>query len=191
MRILIVSSNKESLSALSLILRELNGVTLSKALSSSEARQKILDEEFDLIVINYPLSFDSAFSLSYMARSEMKVESLFLMREEDRATVGMKLEEDGFLIVTKPILKPVLFGTIRLLENLKTRERFFEEKIRKLEDKLDEVKFLSQAKCLLIEKEGLTEQEAHKKIENFAMDNRIRLKKAAMIFINKLRGNYE
>ncbi|MDY3849924.1 MAG: ANTAR domain-containing protein, partial [Bullifex sp.] len=49
----------------------------------------------------------------------------------------------------------------------------------RLRAKLEEVKLISQAKCLLIEKKGCSEEAAHHLIERRAMNSRISAKEAA------------
>ena len=53
-----------------------------------------------------------------------------------------------------------------------TRERLrrMEQKSASIEDKMAEIRLVNRAKWALIEKRGLTEQEAHRFIEKAAMD---------------------
>ena len=54
-----------------------------------------------------------------------------------------------------------------------------------LKRKLNELKLINRAKCLLIEKENLTEEEAHKKIERDAMRYRLSKVRIADEIINQ------
>lgn len=186
MRILIASSTEKSLDGLSLLIKEIPGAILSKSLSADTARRMLLDEEFDLVVINYPLSDEPGEALAKMARDSVNVPSLFIIRDDLKSLIGRELEKEGFIVISKPILKPILLSAINLAESVKQRDRFMEEKIRKLEMKLDEQKFISRAKCLLIEKRKMSEINAHKYIEKIAMDKRIPLKAAAMTVIKDI-----
>ena len=48
----------------------------------------------------------------------------------------------------------------------------FDKKMAKQEKKYEELRVISRAKCVLIEKESMSEQEAHRLIEKRAMDTR-------------------
>ena len=52
-----------------------------------------------------------------------------------------------------------------------------------------EVRLISEAKLLLIQKKKLTEDEAHKYIERYAMNNRITIGLAARTIINEYKGD--
>ena len=55
---------------------------------------------------------------------------------------------------------------------------------KRLEDKIEELKLVDRAKCLLIMHEGMDEQEAHKYIEKKAMDLRISRREVAQKIIS-------
>ena len=50
------------------------------------------------------------------------------------------------------------------------RLRQFQKKAVNVEEKMAEIRLVNRAKCLLIEKRGMTEAEAHRHIEKQSMD---------------------
>ena len=74
---------------------------------------------------------------------------------------------------------PVLSQCFSLLTSVRGKISQLKRENSKLQTKLDEVKIISQAKCLLIEKKGCSEQEAHHLVERRAMNARISAKEAA------------
>ena len=54
-----------------------------------------------------------------------------------------------------------------------------EQKTSSIEERMEEIRIVNRAKCLLISKLKMTEPEAHHYIEKNAMDNCIRKKEAA------------
>ena len=59
-------------------------------------------------------------------------------------------------------------------------------KIQELERRIEELRIVSKAKCALALKEGLEEEEAHKRIERTAMDRRISLRDAALFILRMM-----
>ena len=58
---------------------------------------------------------------------------------------------------------------------------------RKLQKKINEIKYISHAKLMLLEYEGLSEADAHKKIERTAMDER----KSRIVVAKEIIDRYE
>ena len=177
--ILAVSSGERSLESIQALLKEA-GFSSTPAHSAAQARRRVLDEEFDAVVVNYPLSDESGIELGRMIMRETSATVIYLIKNDLRLDLGGTLEKEGMLTVEKPILKPVLFQTVHLAVSIKQRLRISEEKIRKLEKRLEELKTVDKAKCALALKRGMTEDEAHKYVEKTAMDLRITLRDAAM-----------
>ena len=57
------------------------------------------------------------------------------------------------------------------------------KKQRTVEDKMAEIRLVNKAKWALIEKKGMSEDEAHKFIEHLAMNQRITRREAAEIIL--------
>ena len=66
------------------------------------------------------------------------------------------------------------------------RMKQYVEKMQKLEDKIDEVKLVSQAKILLMEQKHVSEKEAHRLIGKEAMDHGVSRKMVARNIIDTL-----
>jgi response regulator NasT len=75
--------------------------------------------------------------------------------------------------VTKPIHARELAMAIDFSHIAQSRIKMMINENKKLQKKLNEVKFINHAKILLVQYEQLTEEEAHKKIERRAMDERV------------------
>jgi len=56
---------------------------------------------------------------------------------------------------------------------MRQRIRLMERENRSLSAKMAEIRLVNRAKWLLIEKEGMSEEQAHKYIEKLAMDCRV------------------
>ena len=62
---------------------------------------------------------------------------------------------------------------------MRERLRSVRDRQTTVEEKMEEIRRINQAKWLLIEREGLTEQEAHTRILRISMEKRISKRQAA------------
>ncbi len=185
MRILAVSSTEKSREMLKTLLEE-GGVSVSLSPSAAAARRKILDEEWDVIVINYPLQDESGLELAHMAAEETEAAVIVLMRQEAVHQLSGRLAEDGILPVEKPVLRQALISALSLSGYVREIRAAGERKVRDLERRIEELRTVSKAKCALALKKGMEEEEAHKFIERTAMDRRISLRDAALFILRNM-----
>ncbi len=183
MRILLVSKEKESLLKLKELTERLVHAECGIALGSSEARRMLLDEYWDLAIVNFPLSDESGENLINMILTSTESSAIALIKS-DLVHYFDSLIAEGALIVEKPLNTEILRQTIEISESVKRMREDFNKQIRKLEMKIEELKIFSRAKCLLIEKKHISEEEAHKMIEKLAMDRRASLREASLVIIN-------
>ena len=121
-----------------------------------------------------------------MATTETDASVVMLMRPEIINELSERLAADGILPVEKPIIKQMLRSTISLSAYMKRIKRSNIRKIQELERRIEELRIVSKAKCALALKEGLGEEEAHKRIERTAMDRRISLRDAALFILRMM-----
>ncbi len=79
----------------------------------------------------------------------------------------------GVLTVAKPVSRQFFYQAVKLLEAVQAKWMKLEKENRKLEGKLEELRVVSRAKCLLVEYLHIGEREAHRYIEKQAMDLRV------------------
>lgn len=182
MRILLVSKEKESLFKLKELIERLVHAECGIAIGSSEARRMLLDENWDLTIVNFPLSDESGENLINMILTSTDSGAIALIKSE-LVHYFDALTSEGALIVEKPINTEILRQTIEITESIKRMREGLNKQIRKLEMKIEELKIFSRAKCLLIEKKHMSEEEAHKMIEKMAMDRRASLRDASLVIL--------
>ena len=121
--------------------------------SVSEARRALLERPFDIVVISTPLpdEFGTKLALHIIDKSSAGV--LLLVKAEHYPDLAARLAPQGIL----------LCGT-------RERLRRMEEKTATIEERMAEIRLVNRAKWALIDKQGMTEQEAHRYIEKQAMD---------------------
>ncbi len=83
----------------------------------------------------------------------------------------LMLYDYGVQIVSPPITTLSLFGAIKTAKGITEKLLMLTAENVELKKKLETLKAVSKAKCILIES-GMTEEEAHKEIERSAMEQR-------------------
>jgi AmiR/NasT family two-component response regulator len=88
-------------------------------------------------------------------------------------TVTDRTIDYGVIVVPKPVKLAMVERGVRLLIAVQNRLRSNEKKIKSLEDKITEIRFVARAKLMLIQN-GMNEEEAERYIIKQAMDGGVR-----------------
>lgn len=183
-KVLVVSANAKSAEALcDLACRAGASPSPFPCTSGSRARRMVLDESWDLVIINYPLPDDDAEELARMVKKSTDSEVIMTVREEAAAELSSQLAESGIITVVKPVIFQIFMQAVQLAQAFRKKSIELRNENRRLQAKLEEVKLISRAKCILIMKKGCSEEEAHHLIERRAMNSRITLSEAASAII--------
>ena len=95
-----------------------------------------------------------------------------LIRSELYEETNAATLPSGVVVVSKPTNSQLLLQVIRGLCAMRERLRAMRERQTTVEEKMEEIRLMNKAKWLLIEREGLTEQQAHERILRTAMERR-------------------
>ena len=136
----------------------------------ASAQRCLLERSFDIVLINTPLpdDFGTRLALDVSERSGAGV--LLLVKAEHFPDLSARLTPYGILTVSKPTSPALVTQALALLCGTRERLRRMEQKTASFEEKMAEIRLVNRAKCLLIERRAMTEQEAHRWIEKQAMD---------------------
>ena len=136
----------------------------------ASAQRCLLERSFDIVLINTPLpdDFGTRLALDVSERSGAGV--LLLVKAEHFPDLSARLTPYGILTVSKPTSPVLVTQALALLCGTRERLRRMEQKTASFEEKMAEIRLVNRAKCLLIERRAMTEQEAHRYIEKQAMD---------------------
>ena len=171
--VLIVSASEKFNSAMRTLLPMTDYWPLDFAGSVSEARRRLLDAEYDLVLINAPLQDDFGIRLATGLCSNTGLGVLLFVKAALYEEVCSKVTEYGVLTVSKPAPLQVVRQSLSVLCATRERLRRMEERQASVEEKIEEIRLVNRAKWLLIERLGMTEAEAHRYIEKQAMDQRV------------------
>jgi len=153
----------------------LKAASLNQVISSrscDDARRLILKQDFDLIIVNSPLEDESGENFSRQAAAQGVSQVILLVESESFIPVSAACEEDGVLIVVKPVDKFLLWSALSLARSVQNRIKRIQTENTLLKQKVEDLRIIDRAKWILISSMKMSEQEAHRYIEKQAMDMR-------------------
>ena len=161
-RTLIISGSEKGLDGVIGFLKTCGCGSVAVVSSGSEARRMIPHDDYDLILINTPLKDEFGHQLA-VKLCESTCSGVILICKADLAEEMVNRTGSAF--------------RYRLLTMQKENN--------KLRTKLEEMRYVSRAKFLLISEQGMTEEAAHRYIEKSAMDTRRTRKEVSLEVIAK------
>lgn len=171
-RALIVSAGASSNEYLSARLSELGYARPLILPSGAEARRRMLESDFELIVVNAPLPDEFGHELCLSAVEKTSAGVLLLAKAAAAEQLSAGLSAQGVLLLSKPFTNVLFLQAVQMASAGNRRLLLLREENRRLQEKLAQLRLVSRAKCALIERRGMTEAEAHRCIEKQAMDTR-------------------
>ena len=178
-RALIISCTKKGvmLFSESLLSASINQITILA--SAGEVRRMLLEKDFDIIIIDAPLADESGESLARHIATKCFSQVIIAVNSEHFNAVSAICQKDGILVISKPVDEKFFWSVLSLAKSVINKlNRIHNENI-KLMQKIEDIRIIDRAKCLLISCINLTEQEAHRFIEKQAMDLRSSKRKIA------------
>ena len=171
-RALIVSAGANSNEYLCARLTELGYTRPLIVPSGAEARRRMLESDFELIVVNAPLPDEFGHDLCATAVEKTDAGVVFLVKAAAAEQLLTPMSEQGVLLVCKPFSNTLFLQAIHMAAASNHRLQRARQENARLQEKIAQVRLVSRAKCCLVEHEHMTEAEAHRYIEKQAMDTR-------------------
>lgn len=184
-RVLIVSSTEKSHTMLAQFLTAcgVQAQTIS-ALSGAEARRILVEQEYDLILINAPLPDEFGHELAQTAAQDSLAGVMIIVKAEMSDAVAERVEDDGVFVIPKPLNRALFLQALRMTRASRSRLTGLQSENRKLLKRIEDIRLVDRAKCILIECCAMTEPEAHAYIEKRAMDSRLTKRQVAEEILN-------
>ena len=169
---LIVSYTEKSTAFITEMLNSASIKQITALQSCGEARRLILERDFDMVIINAPLQDESGESFSRHIASKGMSQAILIVKSEYFDAVSAVCEDDGVLVISKPVNRAAFWSVLKLAGSAQSRLRRIQDENSRLKQKIEDIRIIDRAKCLLISYLSLSEQEAHRYIEKQAMDMR-------------------
>ena len=171
--ILIVSSHDKATALIASMFKEDLMIRITIAKTSSEARKLMLLYDFDLAVINSPLSDEYGHNLAKFCVESTNASCLMIVNSEHYENISQSVEPHGIMTIQKPINKALFIQAIRFINASRNRFSGLQSENKKLHKRIEEMKLINRAKFVLMQYLGFDENRAHKYLEKQAMDKRI------------------
>lgn len=153
--------------------------------SASDARCKLLENLYDIVIVNAPLPDEFGSRLCIDASRNSGTVAVIFAASDTFEEIYAKVSRLGVFVVHKPTSRSLVSQALDLAVCARERLRAVEQKAVKAESKLDEIRIVNKAKWMLIDHEGLSETDAHRYVEKAAMDAGVTKRIAAQIIIDK------
>lgn len=184
--ILVVSGSEQFDNTIHKALPEKGLVFMDRRKTATLARRAFLEKRYDLVIINAPLSDEMGYDLAVDLAEEYGTSVIIATPPEVYDSIWDYVAEQGIMVILKPLEFDHISKGIRFLLAIQNRMHNYEDKMAKLEDKMDEIKLVSQAKILLMENKHISEKEAHRLIGKEAMDHGVSRRMVARSIIDSL-----
>lgn len=171
-RALIVSAGASSNEYISARLTEMGYSRPVIIPSGAEARRRMTEADFELIVVNSPLPDEFGHELCMDAVDKTDAGVVFLVKAAQADQLLGPLSDQGVLLLSKPFSTAFFMQVMHMAEASNHRLQRARQENARLQEKLVQLRLVSRAKCCLVEHEHITEADAHRYIEKQAMDTR-------------------
>ena len=171
-RILIVSATEKSHTMLAQFLTSCGvQAQLCYASSGAAARRALVDGVYGLVLVNTPLPDEFGHQLA-MDAAEEGPGVLLTVKSDQWEEVNARVAPYGVLTLGRPFSRGMFSQAVGLLLASQAKAERYRAENEKLRQKLEELRVVSRAKCLLVEYLHLDEESAHKYMERQAMEER-------------------
>ena len=170
--VLIVSCSEKGTELISGMLDAADFHQIAALQSCGEAKRLLLERNFDLVVVNAPLRDESGERFSRQLASKGISQVMLMVNAEHFDAVSAICEDDGVLTISKPVNKAVFWSALKLAKAAQNSLRRVQAENVKLKQKIEDIRVVDRAKCLLISYMNMSEKDAHRFIEKQAMDMR-------------------
>lgn len=178
-KILLVCSSERGTKVYTENLKSMGYVHIDTEGNGGAARRKLIGEEYSIIIIDTPLRDEFGTDLAtQIARGQNSV-VILIVKAETSDVVTAKVDEYGIFVMPKPFTKSIFNQGIKFAFTSYKRVNVFRNEKDKLLKKVEDIKRIDRAKCLLIQYEKMTEEEAHRYLEKEAMDERLTRREVA------------
>ena len=168
--ILIVASAEKNINTINEMFSNSEFSNTLVARSCSEAKQIMLGNHVDIVIIHAPLPDEYGIQFALDISHDYNVGILIIVKTEQYDQISYKAEQYGILCISRPCSRQIIIQSVRVLAATLTRINKITAKVSTLQDKMNEIRIVNRAKWILVERLKMTEPEAHRYIEKQAMD---------------------
>jgi len=140
--------------------------------TSKEAWKSLQESTFSIVIIISPLIDGNGYNLAEMA-SRTSAGVIFVCRPQGADQSEQKLHGTGVYVFSTDLGKRIFVQALKMMHAVSIRLSRNVPQTQMLQDRIKDIRIINRAKCLLIQYERLSEEEAHKTIERQAMNRQM------------------
>ena len=183
-RAIVVSKNEKNAQGIKVLLEQEGYTEIEMVASATQAKSCVATNDFNLIFIYTPLEDELGLNLSVYLAQRTQAGVFIALSEKTAVQMQSKLSDYGVVILRKPLTAEILHQSISVWNTLARRINALECENAELKSRLEEIKLIDRAKCVLMQCLAMSEPQAHKYLEKQAMDLRISKKRVAQQVLN-------
>jgi response regulator NasT len=187
---LIVSYSEKSIGFFTEMLNAVSCNLVMSVKTCGEARRLLVERGFDLCIINAPLLDESGEALSKYIASKGNGQVIIVVKNEYYEDISGIVEDYGVITVAKPLNRALFWSALKMAKAAQSRLRMMQDENAKLMKKIEDIRIVDRAKCVLIAGLNMDEEKAHRYLEKQAMDLRLTKREVAERILNGEKGIY-
>ncbi len=149
------------------------------AVSCTEARQKMMSNRCAVVLISIPLADECGTELAGDLAENTPSSVIAVVKNEQEPEMRQALEPAGVFVLGRPFPHTSFHQALYDAASAYARTQIMSLENQRLQVKLIDLRIVNRAKYALIRYLGMTEEQAHKYIEQQAMNQRISKRRAA------------
>ncbi len=133
----------------------------------NEARRLCAERVFNIVIVDFADGEGTDFAVDISSYTST---ILLLAPTQFFDQISYKVEPYGILTITSPFDQFYFYNMIKIAIAVQYKVQVLSSQTIKLKEKMEEIRLVNRAKMLLMQNQGMTEQEAHRFLEKQAMD---------------------
>lgn len=171
--VLLVSASEKNITATLSLLPPSDYYPISVAGNVGEARRRLMEESFDLVIINSPLPDDAGIQFSMDVSSTTDAGVMLMVRSDIYEDTYYSVLPAGVVTLSKPTSIQMVSHNLRVLCSIRERLRGVKKQQNTVEERMKEIRLENRAKLLLMQCLNMTEAQAHRYMQQQAMDRHL------------------
>ncbi|HYE83789.1 MAG TPA: ANTAR domain-containing protein [Clostridia bacterium] len=185
--IIIAAGNAEAGNKIRQVLID-NGYTVTGICSSgNEAIRKVRTLKPALLLANFELPDMTGFEVAKIIAGNDLCSVILLADDTQKGYVESRARDLDIVCLNRPVNRALLLNSVELTIRSRMRIEKLEKELNDMKNNLETRKEVDKAKGLLMEKSGLSEQEAYRRLQKQSMDTGISMKEVAKIIIDTMK----
>lgn len=173
LKAIIAAKNQNSCDAIADIVMDCGFPSIKTVQTGLEVREKFTYSDFELVIIYAPL--EDEFGLELVSDiSKISSAGIIVITKADNAEeVQNKIASAGAFVLSRPVNKAMLSQSVRFAMLARDEMVKLKTANEELQQRINDIKLIDRAKCVLIQYLRISEAQAHRHIQKQAMDQRV------------------